>query len=237
MTDVHTHILPCVDDGSPSLEISLAMLKKEIENGADKIILTPHLRGDFKTPISGIVAAFDRFRSEAEAAGLSAKLYLGQELYYDADLLSKLKNGDALTLAGSRYVLLELPFHEGTDAPEVVYKFIREGFIPVIAHIERYPYISLDDAYDISEMGGLIQINADSLCEKSLGFMHKTAIRFFKEGLADLVASDIHSFRKNDFARAYSFVKKKFGARVAEKVFVANAEKILKDGRNNQNDK
>lgn len=231
MTDVHTHVLPCVDDGSPSLEISLAMLKKEIKNGADKIILTPHLRGDFKTPTSELLAAFGRFISEAEAVGLTAELYLGQELYYDANLLSKLKNGDALTLAGSRYVLLELPFHEGTDVTEVVYKFIKEGYIPVIAHIERYPYLSLDDAYDISELGGLIQVNADSLCEKSLGFMHKTAIKLFKEDLVDLVASDIHSFRKNDFRKAYSFVKKKFGASVAERVFVTNAEKILADGR------
>lgn len=235
MTDVHAHVLPCVDDGSPSLGVSLAMLKSEIENGADKIILTPHLRGEFKTPISELTAAFERFNAAKEEAGFSAELFLGQELYYDADLLSKLKNGDALTLADSRYVLLELPFHEGTDVTETVYKFVKEGYIPVIAHIERYGYLSVDDAYDISELGGLIQVNADSVCERSLGFMHKTAIRLFRENLVDIVASDLHSFRKNDFGKAFSYVKKRFGASVAEKVFITNADKILADKSNKQN--
>lgn len=230
MTDIHTHILPCVDDGSPSVEKSLTMLEKEAENGITRVVLTPHLRERFNASAAQLKQAFDEFNALKNERGVPVELFLGQELYYDNDLLFKVQNGEALTLAGGKYVLLEFSTVKYCEVTEAVYKFLKAGYIPVVAHLERYGYLTYADAYEIKELGGLIQVNAESVYGKNRAV--KIATRnLFRSGLVDFVASDCHCFRENYMAKAYGVVKRKYGEEVARKVFADNANAIIEAAR------
>ncbi len=226
MIDIHTHILPEVDDGCPTSDIALSLVEKNIELGADKIILTPHLRREFNLSGDELKSRFDEFLRLVKEANLNARLFLGQELYYDAGLLAKVQRGEALTLAGGKHVLLEFPYFNRTDVAEAVYKFVRAGYKPIVAHVERCVYLDINDWLEIKDLGGEFQVNASSVLEKR-GAFRKISDCLFKEKLVDYVASDIHCFRTNYLDKAYSVVKKKYGEETAEKVFCLNAEKII----------
>ncbi len=226
MIDIHTHVLPEVDDGCPTSDMALSLLKKNIELGADKIILTPHLRREFNLSGDELRNRFEEFLSLVKKENLNARLFLGQELFYNEGLLTKVQRGEALTLAGGEYVLLEFSYFDRTDVAEAVYRFVRAGYKPIVAHVERCEYLDINDWIEIKDLGGEFQVNASSVMEKR-GSVRKTVSRLFKERLVDYVASDIHYFRTNYLEKAYAVVKKKYGAETAEKVFCLNAKKII----------
>lgn len=221
--DIHSHILPCIDDGSPSIDCSLSLLKTEAEKGVKSVICTPHLRGKFDLPAEKVREVFQDFKGKAQDANIPIDLFLGEELFYDKDLFEKLKTGEALTMADSKYILLEFPFETKVDAVEIVYKFIRSGFVPIIAHVERYEYIDIDMACEMKGYGALIQVNAESILRKE-----KIVSKLFNENLIDFVASDIHFFRENHIREAFDIVSKKYGDLTAKKVFFENAKEIIK---------
>lgn len=227
MIDIHAHIMPFVDDGCASLEQAFAMLKKEIASGVDRVILTPHFRGKYNASADKLTREFNALVKLKDSAGFNVDLYLGQELFCDADLLAKLNNGKVLPLCGGRYVLLEFDYVEKTDISEFVYKFVRSGYKPIVAHVERYEYFTAEDVAEIKSLGGYIQVNADSVVGKSGRDKRKFVKRLFKECLVDFVASDAHFFRKNYMAKAFKVVGRKYGKETANKVFVKNALDII----------
>lgn len=227
MIDIHAHIMPFVDDGCASLEQAFAMLKKEIASGVDCVVLTPHFRGKYNASADKITREFNALVKLKDSAGFNVDLYLGQELFCDADLLSKLKNGKVLPLCGGKYVLLEFDYVEKTDISEFVYKFIGSGYKPIVAHVERYDYLTAEDVAEVKSLGGYIQVNADSVVGKSGRDKRKFVKRLFKEGLVDFVASDAHFFRKNYMSKAFKVVGRKYGKETANNVFVKNALDII----------
>ncbi len=227
MIDIHTHIIPFVDDGCASLEQAFAMLKKEIAAGADRVILTPHFRGKFNVSADRITREFNALVKMKDSAGFNVELLLGQELFCNADLFDKLNAGEVLTLCGGKYVLLEFDYSEKSDISEYVYRFVRSGYLPIVAHAERYAYFTADDAAEIKSLGGFVQVNADSVAGKAGRERYKFVKRLFKDNLVDFVASDVHSFRKNYMAKAFKVVVRKFGKDTADKVFVKNALDVI----------
>lgn len=228
MIDIHTHLLPSVDDGSASLEQSLKMLSEEVKQGITDIIITPHYRFGYNMEESGLKKEFEKFKSAVLDAGIQVNLYLGQEIYYDQDTKRRLLNGELLTLADSKYVLLEFSFGTYVDIAEVVYEFKREGYEPIVAHFERYGYADQELASEIRQTGGYVQVNASSIVGKKNRPYKRFVKKLFKAGLVDFVASDFHSFRENEMQSSYKKIEKKFVADVAEKVFNLNAQKIIK---------
>ena len=110
MVDIHTHIIPNVDDGSPNLETSIAMIKHEIEIGVDTIICTPHhIYHRYEKTVEEIREKFNLLKQEVERLGLPVQLYLGQEICYThrEDILQMLKDGKLLTLNNTNRILLE----------------------------------------------------------------------------------------------------------------------------------
>lgn len=212
MTDIHTHILPLVDDGSPSVEVSLELLKKQEQLGVEAVVLTPHFSLERGFTVSGkaLKDAFDSFKSKALSAGINIKLYLGQEICYSpsVDIVELLKKGELLTINGSGYVLLEFDFCERPESvSDVIYSFKIAGYKVIVAHAERYAWITLNTVRSMCANGALIQINADSLFGKN-GFKTKLFCKkLIKEQLIDLVASDVHSFRPSMLKKARSLFK------------------------------
>ena len=138
--DIHSHILPGVDDGAVDENEALNMLRIAAEDGISHIIATPHFhykRGNASP--EKIIEKAEKLQKIAQEEHIEITIHTGNELYYTQELLEKVKAGEALTLAGSDYALLEFsPETEKRKIQNAVYEFLSDGYYPIIAHMERY---------------------------------------------------------------------------------------------------
>lgn len=231
MFDMHTHILPFIDDGSPDVESSLKMIKEAIAQGITDIVLTPHkLRTKFTDYTKhSLEQQFQDFQKIVANEKLDVALYLGQEISYHNNMIKYFKNDEFLSLNNSNYILFELPFFDASlDYDELIYMFSVRKFKVVFAHVERYNYLSLKLIKQLKELGALIQINSNSVTGKTDKVYQKNAFTYLKHGLVDFVASDVHLFRVNDLKESKTIIEKKFGFEYANQIFHLNG-KILFD--------
>lgn len=226
LIDVHSHVLPCVDDGSDSLQVSLKMVEKAVNEGVTDLFLTPHNRGAFDKTPKELKEAFDNFCESVKAEGIKVNLYLGQEIFVTKEIKKKIVDGEVLSLNDSKYMLIEPDYNE-CEITEVVYELTRLGYKPIVAHVERFSYITIDDLFEIKQLGGFVQVNASAVIGKDYRINAKLIKQAFKEGLVDFVASDVHSNRENCMAKAYALVKRKYGIGTADAVFIHNAKEII----------
>ena len=211
MIDIHTHVIPNVDDGSPNLETSIAMIKHEIDIGVTEIIATPHhIYKRYEKSVEEIKSQFQLLKDEVEKQNLPIKLYLGQEICYShrEDILGMLKSGKLLTLNNTNKVLLEFSFHrEPEDLMDIIYNFGVNGYEVIIAHVERYTWMNLDKVKALRVEGAKIQINSNSYLGLE-GFKEKWFVeKLLKLDLVDYVASDTHSFRPSTLDKSYQKIK------------------------------
>ncbi|MBI9008849.1 MAG: capsular biosynthesis protein [Tenericutes bacterium] len=223
MIDIHTHILPCVDDGSPDMQTSIDLIKEEITQGVTDVFVTPHYfkqRG-YLSPVKENIEGFNSLKEEIEKQGLKVNLYLGNEIYYNIHTLRDLESGLTKPLGNSKYVLIEFSlFEEDEDIAEAVHNLTAKGYLPIIAHPERYPYLNDLNSYAyLKRMGALIQLNASSLTGDYGRKVKKFVLKAIKNNLVDFVASDIHDFRMSNLLRAYDVVKTSFSKEIADKLF------------------
>ena len=212
MIDIHTHIIPFVDDGSSSLEESINMIKQEIEVGVDTIICTPHhIYKRYEKSVDEIKANFNLLLDEVKKQNLEVQLLLGQEIYYShrEDVIGMLKQGKLLTLNNTNKVLLEFSFtREPEDVIDVIYNFSINGYEVIIAHIERYDWITIDKVRALKNEGALIQVNSNAVIGKTTWHEKRFVRKLLKLNLVDIVASDIHSFRPSTLDKALKKIKK-----------------------------
>jgi protein-tyrosine phosphatase len=228
MIDIHTHIIPFIDDGSSSIEHSLAMIDEAIHQGITDIICTPHYRKNiFIANVEDIKEKYQMIKDRTKDKTI--RLFLGQEIYCNKinEVIEMVNNGTVITLNNSKYILLEFSYTNKIDISEIVYVTSLKGYIPIIAHTERYHYLDVEAVKEIKNSGGFIQINASSLMGKEGIRQRKFVFTLFREKLVDFVASDIHEKRKNWMSKAYRLVVKKFGQDYGQKVFFENALTIL----------
>ena len=205
MIDIHTHILYGVDDGSENFETSKLLIEEEIKNNVDIVILTPHQNQESKNK-DELINRFESFKKEFSDYNIS--FYLGSEIYYYSNMIDDLKNGKLLTINNSKYVLVEFSTEIETDITNIVYDLKINGYIPIIAHIERYPYLDLKSYDEIKKNGGLIQINSKSFERK---IYNKKLKYLLKKDLVDFISSDCHNAKRNcDFEYAKKYIAKKF---------------------------
>lgn len=233
MIDIHCHLLYGVDDGARTIEESVAMLQEAHNQGVEGIILTPHYRhGMFSYPVEPIADHFMELKPYAEKLGIV--LGLGTEYHVNSRMVDAFKTGRCHTLAGSRYVLTEYS-HDSEFAyiEQMTGELVRNGYVPVLAHVERYACIMKDpDCADrIRQLGGWIQLNADAV----LGMDGMSTKRFCRkmlgQGLVDVIASDSHGSRRRPchMARCYDKIAKKYSRDYAEKLMTCNPERILEN--------
>ena len=211
MVDIHTHIIPNVDDGSPNLETSIAMIKHEIEIGVDTIICTPHhIYHRYEKTVEEIKEKFNLLKQEVERLGLPVTLYLGQEICYThrEDILQMLKDGKLLTLNNTNRVLLEFSFtREPEDIQDIIYNFSINGYEVIIAHVERYEWMTIDKVKALKAESALIQINSNSYLGLTSWHEKRMVKKLLKLGLVDYVASDTHSFRPSTLDKSFKKIK------------------------------
>ncbi len=227
MIDIHSHILQGVDDGSPDIKTSLEMLKKSAEQGVTDVFLTPHFRGKRKKDKQFILQEFEELRLAKERENIRINIYVGEEVHYEEQIFSDEVHANILTLNNGKNLLLEFSERQEIFLSDVIYEVSAFGYNPIIAHVERYNYMTVSDLEYAKEHGAKIQINADAVTGKAGRKYKKRVFKFLKAGLVDFVASDYHSDRQNDMKKAFEIIRKKFGEDWAEKLFYKNAKELL----------
>jgi len=215
--DIHSHILPGIDDGAQDESEALEMLRIAANDGICQIIATPHFhyRRGHASP-EQIKQAVSKMQELLNKEKIPMKLHTGNELYYTHELLETVKAGEALTMADSDYVLLEFsPETEERRIQNAVYEFLNEGYYPIIAHMERYLAFQKNQDFveKISEMGAYLQINAGSLIGNAGWQIKHFARLMIKNGFIQFVATDAHDIgrRSPTFAKASDWITKKCG--------------------------
>ncbi|MBQ6906444.1 MAG: capsular biosynthesis protein [Clostridia bacterium] len=193
MLDLHTHILPAIDDGAVDTEMSLEMLRKEREHGVKRIYLTPHFDPyamDVDTFLELRQKSFDTLKN-ALGEEEWPEMRLGAEVKYSPELLDM--SPEKLTLGGSDYLLLELSFHHyPAHLDQVVGELDGMGITPILAHVERYSYFRKESALLVNAInnGALAQINVEPLTDKNdKGF----ASACIDHSLAHFIGTDAHN--------------------------------------------
>lgn len=203
MIDIHTHILP-VDDGAKDFNDSLELINQEIKEGIKTVVLTPHMNY-LNNDVDKIKEAYEVLK----AHNLNINLLLGSEIRYYDNMVSDLNKGLLLTINNTKYVLVEFSLKNKDNITDGIYELIVSGYKPIVAHIERYSYLTKEEIIEIKRMGALIQVNAKSFEKKD----YKKVLHFLlKNNYVDFVASDCHDvvYRNVDFNFAKEIVKKKY---------------------------
>ena len=237
MIDLHCHILPGLDDGAGSEEDTLAMARIAVRSGTTEIACTPHCSTDdpyLPDRLRTILAVTSRMGLMLENEGVPLQLHSGMELLCVTSPEPLLAEGEYLTLAGSRYLLIEFPFDIRsaaiTDAASTV---AEAGLTPVIAHPERYFCVQWTPELVAgwAERGWLIQLNRGSVTGGFGNDVRVAADWILRRELAHLVASDAHSaeYRTPDLSEGYRWVARNCSEHYAERLFQDNPQRVLDD--------
>ena len=193
LIDLHSHVLPGLDDGARDQAESLLMLRLAEADGIRTIVATPHATSCRPEQIAPSVS---RLNAAAAGEGLSVKVVAGSEVRLAADLAERHRAGRLVTLNGTDYLLLELPLH-GDWPPyllEAIYALQVAGLVPILAHAERYPAVQKDPGIlvDLIVRGVLVQVNATALLDVADPAEARVAAGLLRARMAHLVASDAH---------------------------------------------
>lgn len=233
--DIHSHILPGIDDGASDARESKHMLRMAAEQGILKIIATPHCSAYFKrTAPRKIISICKKAEAWArECIHPKFKIYAGQEILCTADNLEQIKRRKILTLAGSRYLLLE--FMTGMSYTDM-YRSVREvmatQYVPVLAHVERYRALREEGRIEeLLQTGAKMQMNYGAVGGKWHDGRTKWCRRMLKEGNIHVLGTDMHNTegRKPDTEAAMRWMQKHLEEEYLEELCYKNAERIVQN--------
>ena len=197
-TDIHSHILPGIDDGSPDIETSLKLIKGLYDIGYRKLVATPHVIGDFyrNNPVI-INAQLEKVKNACRESNIDMELSAAAEYMLDDYFLEILKRKEVLPVHGN-IILTELPYSVmPMNVNELVFEIITAGYKPILAHPERYFYYhnDFDEYFRLRELGFSLQVNLLSLTGYYGSVVAKGAKFILENGLADYVGTDMHHAR------------------------------------------
>lgn len=233
MVDLHCHLLPGIDDGSKSMEISLRLAKEATENGVTHALLTPHhMNGRYTNHKQDVIRRTKEFQEQINAHNIPLTVFPGQEVRINGQLLEALDEDDILFAdTGNRYLMLEFP---DDDVPhytnQMIFDLQQRGIVPVIVHPERNTKIMAQPGllYQLLEKGCLSQITASSY----MGTFGKKVRNFSQQliaaGQGYVFASDAHDLpgRKYEMRQAFNKLQYDFGKKLVEQ-YQKNARSII----------
>lgn len=195
-TDIHSHILPGLDDGATTIEDSLILIKKLCALGFKKLITTPHIiTGHYDNTRSGIQKALGEVRQAVREEGINVEIEAAAEYYVDETFIDRLAKDEELLSFGQNYVLIETGFINIPHfLPDLVFNLKSKGYKPVLAHPERYIYLQ-ENKENISMLRGLdlkFQLNASSFTGHYSEQSRQLAHYLVDQGFVEFVGSDAH---------------------------------------------
>lgn len=238
--DLHTHILPGVDDGAENINEALEMLDIAVSNGTTHLVLTPHyLTNDTRSQgvkKEELCSRFELFRDAIAVRYPKLSLCFGAEMFAVSNIENVIADGGIIPINGTKYVLTEFKFNDHTARVlEITDALLGNGYIPVIAHPERYLFLQSDPSCAVKfiERGAVFQINSTSMANYSSSHTRELAFYLLANEFATVIASDCHSTyqRKPDLSEAYAFVSSSFSSAYAEDLFFNNPLSIINGKR------
>ena len=236
MIDLHCHLLPGIDDGPKTLEEATAMCRLAFADGCRAMIATPHQRrgrwwNSDRGQISGLCQDLQA------AVGSKMRILVGGEVHVDSELLAeveKLPEGGICTLAGSRYLLIELDDRgRAGEAISLVHELTVAGWIPVVAHPEFIPWLAgdLELTARLVSLGARMQLTAMSVTGDFGKGPQADTHALLDAGLAHFVASDCHGVQRRPpgLKRAYQTIAGRWGADVAKRLVSDNPRAVVQN--------
>ncbi|MGI6012354.1 MAG: CpsB/CapC family capsule biosynthesis tyrosine phosphatase [Ruminococcus sp.] len=233
LIDIHSHILPGVDDGARDEGETRAMLKIAYEEGIRIMFATSHYHsGMGKNTWEKRSAALEKTRKIAKEIAEDFRIAAGAEIFYSEDIIEELIKGNVWTLNGSRYVLVEFPVYED-------YAYIRRGlqnlqyhgFCPILAHVERYDALKKEEwVEELVSMGICLQANAGSVLGKDGTKVRKYLLYLMENEWIHFIGTDAHGKdrRRPQMAKCASYIEKKIGRAYCLKICRENARKVIR---------
>lgn len=222
--DLHSHLLPGIDDGAKDMERSIELILSLQKMGYQKLITTPHVSDMFLNSSERILEGYKALKKELADRAIEIEIEVAAEYYADEHFEALLSKKDILTFGKEQYLLFELSyFTPPQDLESLIYDIKLAGYRPVLAHPERYLYLHQDiDAYIMMKsMGVLFQINLNSIVNYYSDEVTQTVKKLITYGLVDFIGSDTHHRRHT------KFLKESFSNTLYQKIFKHN--KILND--------
>lgn len=235
MIDLHTHILPGIDDGARNLEMSLEMARMAVEDGTTIMACTPHIYpGLYMNDSVGIQAERDKLQKALDTFHIPLQLVVGADAHLVPELLDGLQSGRVPTLNGSRYFLLEPSHHVPPPQFEsAVFQIVAAGYTPVVTHPERLVWI--EDHYStfvrLAQRGVWMQVTAGAIVGKFGRRARYWSERLLNDGWVHIVASDAHttSVRSPTMSDAHTLTEKLLGKEETRRIFIERPQAILDD--------
>lgn len=233
IVDMHCHVLPGVDDGPETMEDSMLLLEEAVRQHVDAMIVTPHFHpARYQVYASQIREGLARLNEEIQKAGLPITLLPGQECYFYSDLIRELDAGNVLTMAGTRYVLVEFD-------PVAIYSVLRgavrslmsSGYYPIIAHYERYQCLK-GNTERLSQLrydGAMLQMNFDTVLARDGLFRKNPWRQLLREGYVDFLGSDTHGmdFRPPHIDSVVQWMRAEVDPGLTENILERNIRLLL----------
>jgi len=196
MVDMHSHVLPGIDDGAQTPQESIALIRAMIDMGIKKVIATPHIMADYyKNTPESINNALTILKAELEKEGIAIPVEAAAEHYFDETFEARIEQ-DNLMIIGKNYVLFEFSFISLPPNHIAVLQKIRDkGYKPILAHPERYAYLSLDQLKMLHDWGCDFQLNTISLTGYYGAGVKKQAELLVDSQLIDFISSDMHNLK------------------------------------------
>ncbi len=223
MIDMHSHVLPAIDDGSKDLEMTLEMLKESYTQGITDVLATPHFyisKNNVERFLEKRNKAYDLVINEIRGKSGYPNVYAGAEVYF-FNGISRMDDLDELCINKSRYMLLEMPFNKWSNKvlAEVENIIFDRKIIPVIAHIERYIDFQkgTDNIESLFSLDVIIQLNASFV---NYIFTRGKAMKWINNNVVQLLGSDMHNTdsRPPNLGKAYEYIRKKLGNDAVAKI-------------------
>ena len=237
MKDLHSHIGYGIDDGAHTKEQSKELLHILEEAGVTDVVVTPHyiISSKYNADNKKKKEILKELENLCKKENIKINLYLGNEVYLCDNMVELIKKKQIMTLNNSRYILVEFPLsRKDPNAKSILHNILLSGYIPIVAHPERYEYLekNIDYFKELKEMGVLFQGNYLSLFGNYGKSPQKNLQKLLKEGIISVLGSDIHHIEELYGNKIYKKIKKCVKKdNLVEDLLYNNFDKII----NNEN--
>ncbi len=195
-TDIHSHIIPGIDDGSKSMDESIALIKEFEKFGYKKLITTPHIMDKaYNNSKESILLNLEKLKDECKKENINILIEAAAEYYVDEGFLKLIEKGELLAI-DNEYILFETSYiHRPVDLESVIYNITMAGYKPLFAHPERYKYIKNPEKEfsDLKEQGALFQVNLNSFTGYYGKQAKKHAMYLHESSMISFLGSDVHN--------------------------------------------
>lgn len=237
MIDIHCHLLPGLDDGSSNIEESIELIKSAYDAGVTDIIVTPHFiyNSKYDASIIEIKKKLEEVKKALKKEKVPIKLYIGNEVFVENNLLELYQKGLFSSLNNSHYILMEMSrFNYYHGIYDLLFSLQSAGITPILAHPERYTYLQSNptEAIKLIEHGALFQMNVDSLYGSYGKKAKELFILLIKHHCCSFLATDSHGLKRdryNDFKKIKKDLLKYISEDEIEDLVKNNALKVIKD--------